>query len=282
MIRTWKHTVDLLSLLIPDALVGRGLTERCGSMSTTPARAMGISLFKAALMAYKYWIKLYHEVLDDPKMGTMTDRLWRRSIELFLLAGDFGEDGALPPLRDMAYRLRVSEEMLESDLVELAREGIVAQIEGQWIVEKFQERQSPMTSAEKMRRKRDEDKADKYYVPESNESSHTEQNRIDNNRVDKDEITTDAVVARLLEVNVAPKITKELIEEYEPHFILEKIRRYKFKKRQIPTTTVGWLIASIKENYAPPLGYEPDPDNPDVIRQRYSKYANNDHPHQEE
>jgi len=24
-----------------------------------------------------YWIKLYHEIIDDPKMATMPDRLWR-------------------------------------------------------------------------------------------------------------------------------------------------------------------------------------------------------------
>lgn len=28
-----------------------------------------------------YWIKLYHEILDDPLMATMPDRLWRRTIE---------------------------------------------------------------------------------------------------------------------------------------------------------------------------------------------------------
>ena len=25
-------------------------------------------------MASRYWIKLYHEILDDPKMGRLTDR----------------------------------------------------------------------------------------------------------------------------------------------------------------------------------------------------------------
>ena len=30
---------------------------------------------------YKYWIKLYHEILDDPKMGRLSDRTWRRTNE---------------------------------------------------------------------------------------------------------------------------------------------------------------------------------------------------------
>ena len=35
-------------------------------------------------MSSFYWIKLYHEVLDDPKMALLPDRLWRRTIELFI------------------------------------------------------------------------------------------------------------------------------------------------------------------------------------------------------
>jgi hypothetical protein len=29
------------------------------------------------------WIKLYLEILDDPKMGKLPDWCWRRAIELF-------------------------------------------------------------------------------------------------------------------------------------------------------------------------------------------------------
>ena len=46
-------------------------------------------------MASKYWIKLYYEILDDPKLGKLTDWLFRRAIELFLLAGENDNDGLL-------------------------------------------------------------------------------------------------------------------------------------------------------------------------------------------
>jgi len=39
-------------------------------------------------MTGNYWIKLYIEILHDAKMGAMSDRLWRRTIEMFLLAGE--------------------------------------------------------------------------------------------------------------------------------------------------------------------------------------------------
>ena len=105
-------------------------------------------------MKSKYWIKLYHEVLDDPKMGRLSDRLWRRTIEVFLLAGDTDEEGKLPALDDMAWRLRIIPEELEADLIELQRVGIVLLAAGVWSVGNFEERQRPSTSTERSRRHR--------------------------------------------------------------------------------------------------------------------------------
>lgn len=155
MIQSWIGKRKLTFYMTPSEQVGSAEAERHPQSTNAAHLLKGCHSFKAALMAYKYWIKLYHEVLDDPKMGTMSDRMWRRTIELFLLAGDYGEGGILPPMRDMAYRLRISDEILESDLVELAKEGIVAQIEGQWIIEKFQERQSPETASKRAKRFRE-------------------------------------------------------------------------------------------------------------------------------
>ena len=67
-------------------------------------------------MAPGYWIKLYHEVLHDPKMGRLSDRHWRRAVELMLMAGETDETGVLPPVADMAWTLRTSEEELLADL----------------------------------------------------------------------------------------------------------------------------------------------------------------------
>ena len=75
-------------------------------------------------MAAKYWIKLYHEILRDRKMATLDDRLWRRVIECFLLAGEVDEEGYLPPLPDVAWAFRVDVEQIETELNELTRLGI--------------------------------------------------------------------------------------------------------------------------------------------------------------
>ena len=36
----------------------------------------------------KLWIRLYIELLDDPKVATLPDNLYRLAIELDLLAGE--------------------------------------------------------------------------------------------------------------------------------------------------------------------------------------------------
>jgi DNA-binding transcriptional regulator YhcF (GntR family) len=105
-------------------------------------------------MASKYYIKLWHDILDDPKMGLLRADIWRRAIECFLMAGEMQEDGYLPSLPDMAFRLRTSPEMLEAELTDLAKTGIVNTQDGRWHVTNFAKRQKPMTGAERTERYR--------------------------------------------------------------------------------------------------------------------------------
>lgn len=112
-----------------------------------------------------YWIKLYHEILEDPKMGCLSDRAWRRVIELFLLAGDLGKNGELPPLKDIAWRLRISEEVLEEDLAELVKAEIINYDENErtWTVINFAKRQGPVDDCERMSQFRERQRKAEYY-----------------------------------------------------------------------------------------------------------------------
>ena len=114
-------------------------------------------------MASKYWIKLYHEILDDPKMGRLSDRLWRRTIEMFLLAGDYDKDGELPPIEDVAWRLRTDNETLQQDVEALQRIGILSVNGSIHLVTNFSERQSAMSGAERVSRFRESKRKDEYY-----------------------------------------------------------------------------------------------------------------------
>ena len=112
-------------------------------------------------MSWRSYIKLFIEILDDPKMATMSDWLWRRTIELFLLAGENGDDGTLQPVTTLAWRLRRSEKDLVEGLGALEEAGVVNKSpSGQWIVTHFEERQRALTSTERVaryrKRKKDE------------------------------------------------------------------------------------------------------------------------------
>ena len=106
-------------------------------------------------MASFYWFKLYHEILDDPKMSTLSDRLWRRSIELMAVASKTRRsthEGRLPPLEQIAWHLRLPAEEVEADLVEIAnRTGIVELRNGHWFVTNFADRQAALSSTDRSR-----------------------------------------------------------------------------------------------------------------------------------
>ena len=106
------------------------------------------------MMPSYYWIKLYHEILDDPKMGRLPDKLWRRTIELFLIAGDIHLGGDLPAVGDMAWRLRLTEDELSLDLEQLERAGIISKDTDTYTVTNFSKRQDKVSNADRQSRYR--------------------------------------------------------------------------------------------------------------------------------
>ena len=190
-------------------------------------------------MITKYWIKLYHEILNDRKMVTLSDDLWRFAIECFLLAGMEDDDGYLPEIADIAFASRKTEEQTETYLNELIRVGILEFTNGKYYVVNFTKRQEPMDKAEYQRRRREETKRDKYYpdaspdvlpdvlpiVTNSVTIGHTkpEERREEKSRIDKEiDIDTEpevdtkfAEVADIYQSNIGiitPILREELIE----------------------------------------------------------------------
>lgn len=106
----------------------------------------------------KYWIKLYYEILDNHKMGRLTDRLFRRAIECFLIAGDNKKCGELPHVEQMAWRLRCNERELENELVELEKRGILNQEDGKYFVTNFSAYQMAMSDSQRARRWREKNR----------------------------------------------------------------------------------------------------------------------------
>ncbi len=98
-------------------------------------------------------------------MGRLPNHLWRRAVELFLLAGREGNDGALPPVEEMAWILRQSADKVLEDLQGLAEIGVVHACDrsagtseakpGKWMVTNFVKRQRAIPDEERSRKYRE-------------------------------------------------------------------------------------------------------------------------------
>jgi DnaD/phage-associated family protein len=102
-------------------------------------------------MTKRFWIKLYMEILDDATFGTLPEFIKWRAIELFLVAGENGNDGLLPPVARLAWRLRLEEVKIAETLSALTEVGVVHETPQGWVVTNFAKRQEPMTSTERSR-----------------------------------------------------------------------------------------------------------------------------------
>ena len=72
------------------------------------------------------WIRLHRDMLDDPRVGRLSDGAFRLYINLSLLAGrQEDRDGRLPELADIAWALRQDEETVTEYWTELERVGLV-------------------------------------------------------------------------------------------------------------------------------------------------------------
>ena len=62
-------------------------------------------------MAAKYWLKLYYDILDDPKIGTLRAAVRWRFVECLLVAGECDDNGYIPDVQEYAWRVRADASM---------------------------------------------------------------------------------------------------------------------------------------------------------------------------
>lgn len=139
-----------------------------------------------------YWLKLYIEILDDPKMATMPDRVWRRTIELFLVAKRMNKDGHLPDTRQVAWLLRMSADELEHDLRQIASTGIIEQEVGGWFIPNFSKRQAAVGDAERKAQERARKQSQQYYDDVTSQSRNVTQRTEDRRQSTEAETETKA------------------------------------------------------------------------------------------
>jgi hypothetical protein len=110
-----------------------------------------------------YWIKLYIEILEDPKMGTLPANLWQRFIQLCLLAGKYGKAGELPDTQQLAWALRMNTDDLNHELHQLASTGMIEPMVNGWLVVNFAKRQAAVPAKERMLQMRERQHKQQYY-----------------------------------------------------------------------------------------------------------------------
>jgi len=113
-------------------------------------------------MKSKFWIKLWHETLDDDKVGMLSDKLFRRLIQCFLLAGIEDRGGFLPNLSRIAWRMHIPSDEVQSDLVELQSNGFLDFVDDRWYVKNFSKRQANIDSSKRMQAFRDRMRSKQY------------------------------------------------------------------------------------------------------------------------
>lgn len=138
-----------------------------------------------------YWMKLYIEILDDPKMATLPDRIWRRIIELFLIAKRTGKDGHIPETRQLAWMLRMNADDLEHDMMQISSTGIVEREVNGWFIPKFMERQSAVPDRERKAQQRERDHSRQYNGNVTDSSRNVTQSTESDNRVQSTESETE-------------------------------------------------------------------------------------------
>lgn len=73
------------------------------------------------------WLRLYTELLNDPKAQRLTGDEFKGWINILCLAKE--NDGAIPPLSDVAFALRMSEKQTEKLLLKLTKSGLIDETE---------------------------------------------------------------------------------------------------------------------------------------------------------
>lgn len=104
-----------------------------------------------------YWLKLYTDILDDPKYFRLSDNAKIGMYELFLLTKKLERKestGELPNIEDIAFHTRRDMEFWNGVLPELEKAGIIDHEDDNFIVRKFSERQAAIPPDERMRQYR--------------------------------------------------------------------------------------------------------------------------------
>ncbi len=136
----------------------------------------------------RHWVKLWIDILSDYKISTLSDSAFRVFIECLALAGEHGNgdnEGVLPDIKQMAWRLRRQEEDLIALLDVLVIAGLVDKHNNEYKVTAFSKRQSALSNAERQKLYRERQKSNLNNNTNSNTKLQPLKNKNKNNNKSK-------------------------------------------------------------------------------------------------
>lgn len=102
----------------------------------------------------RYWVKFWVDTLDDARVASLPDWIWRKFFEFCLVAGEYGKDGYLPPVAQLAWRIRTTEGKCRDALQALSKVGAVVEKPEGWFIVAFPKRQAKVEDTERQQRHR--------------------------------------------------------------------------------------------------------------------------------
>lgn len=143
------------------------------------------------------WVKVYTEMLDDPKLAKIDDVIKWRFVELILVAAECDAGGAFivgdseMTIDDIAWRLRMDKTKLSSEIGALIKAGILHKDGSILEIPKFAERQGPTQKEKRETWKARQQKRRERVTRESlnpDDAGHAlEKSREDKNREEEEE-----------------------------------------------------------------------------------------------
>jgi len=141
------------------------------------------------------WVKVYTEMLDDPKLAKINDVIKWRFIELILVAAECDAGGAFivgdseMTIDDIAWRLRADKEKLSSDIETLIKSSLLHRDGTILEIPKFADRQGPTQKEKRASWKERQQKRRERVTRESQNPDDTghalEKRREEKNREEK-------------------------------------------------------------------------------------------------
>ncbi len=126
---------------------------------------------------WSHWFRVYNDVVDDPKVQRLEPSLFKALINLWCLTSAY--NGVLPPIDEIAFKLRMKPQKAQRVLNALKAAGLLEDDNTgthphNWIGRQFKSDVGDPTAAERMRRHRNKHRNDNVTRPATLQSSESD------------------------------------------------------------------------------------------------------------